>query len=191
MELKDLEIRALKPADRIYKKTDERGLYIEVRPGGAKLWRLKYRFAGKDKGIALGPYPEVSLAEARRKRDEARQKLRDGIDPLTERQREKLLAQFAAANTFGDIAREYIEKMVAEGRAVAMRRDNQGENSATMKMRRPHAVPLSRQVLAYLAELAALTGPHGYVLPAFPYFASANEREHDQPGIRANGLWGG
>src|SRR5690606_12989234 len=119
MALKDLEIRALKPADRIYKKTDERGLYIEIRPGGAKLWRLKYRFGGKDKRIALGPYPEVSLAEARRKRDEARQKLREGIDPLAERQREKLLAQFAAANTFGDVAEEYIDKMVAEGRATA------------------------------------------------------------------------
>ena len=119
MALNDLAIRALKPADRIYKKADERGLYIEVRPGGSKLWRFKYRYVGKDKRIAFGAYPEVGLAEARRRRDEARQKLRDGVDPVAERQREKLLAQFAAANTFGDVAREYIDKMVAEGRAVA------------------------------------------------------------------------
>jgi integrase len=119
MALRDLEIRALKPADRIYKRTDERGLYIEVRPNGAKLWRLKYRHAGKDKRIAFGAYPEVGLAEARRRRDEARRKLRDGVDPGAERRREKLLAKYNAANSFGDVATEYIDKMVAEGRAVA------------------------------------------------------------------------
>jgi len=119
MALNDLEIRALKPADRIYKKTDERGLYIEVRPSGSKLWRLKYRFAGREKRIAFGAYPEVGLAEARRRRDDARHQLRNGIDPGAERRREKLLAQFGAANTFGDLAKEYIEKMVAEDRAAA------------------------------------------------------------------------
>ena len=119
MPLKDVELRALKPQNRIYRRADERGLYIEVRPGGSKLWRFKYRHLGKEKRLALGAYPEVGLAEARRKRDEARQKLRDGIDPGAERQREKLLAQFSAANTFGDIAKEYIDKMVVEGRAAA------------------------------------------------------------------------
>lgn len=119
MALRDLDIRALKPTDRIYKQTDERGLYIEVRPSGAKLWRLKYRYAGKDKRIAFGAYPEVGLAEARRRRDEARRQLRDGIDPGAERRREKLLAKYNAANSFGDVAREYIAKMVADGRAEA------------------------------------------------------------------------
>jgi integrase len=302
MALNDLAIRALKATDRIYKKADERGLYVEVRPGGSKLWRFKYRYGGKDKRIAFGAYPEVSLAEARRRRDEARFKLRDGIDPVAERQREKLLAQFAAANTFGDVAREYIDKMVAEGRAVATtskanwlleqlapiakrpvsdlkpvdvlaalkRIEARGKHETArrcrsfasrvfryaaatgraesdptallrgalvtpkvkhhgavlepaavgellrtinaysgnaitrlamqilphvmarpgelrkaqwsefdlenavwripperMKMRRPHTVPLSRQVLGYLAQLQDLTGPDGYVLPAF------------------------
>ena len=117
MALKDLEIRALQPRDRIYKKADERGLYIEVHPSGSKLWRFKYGYLGKDKRLALGRYPEVTLADARRKRDEARQKLRDGVDPLAERKRAKLLAHYKAANTFGDVAREYIDKMIAEGRA--------------------------------------------------------------------------
>lgn len=117
MALKDVEIRALKAADRIYKRTDERGLYIEVHPSGSKLWRLKYRYLGKDKRIAFGAYPEVGLAEARRRRDDARQQLRDGIDPAAERRREKLLAMYRAANSFGDVAKEYIDKMVAEGRA--------------------------------------------------------------------------
>jgi integrase len=115
--LKDVEIRALKAADRIYKRTDDRGLYIEVHPSGSKLWRLKYRHLGKDKRLAFGAYPEVGLAEARRRRDDARQQLRDGIDPAAERRREKLLAMYKAANSFGDVAKEYIDKMVNEGRA--------------------------------------------------------------------------
>ncbi|MCW3845967.1 tyrosine-type recombinase/integrase [Sphingomonas sp. LB-2] len=117
MPLKDQEIRALRPQDRIYKRTDERGLYIEVRPNGSKLWRFKYSYLGKDKRIAFGSYPEVGLAEARRKRDEARQKVRDGVDPVTERKREKLVAMYNAANSFEEVAKEYIDKMVREGRA--------------------------------------------------------------------------
>lgn len=302
MALKDLEIRALKPRDRIYKKADERGLYIEVHPTGSKLWRFKYAYLGKDKRLALGRYPEVGLAEAREKRDEARRKLREGIDPLAERKRAKLLALYNASNTFGDVAQEYIAKMAADGRAdtttskanwlleqlsplaeqpvadlkpmdvlAALKRieakgkyetarrcrsfagrvfryavaTGRSETDPTaflrgalvtprtkhhaalldpkavgellrsidaysghrvtrlavqisphlmarpgeirqalwpefdlenavwripaerMKMRRPHAVPLSRQVLAYLAELHPLTGPDGYVFPAF------------------------
>jgi len=302
MPLKDLEIRALKAEDRVYKRTDERGLYIEVHPSGSKLWRVKYTHLGKDKRLALGRYPEVGLAEARRKRDEARAKLREGVDPLAERKRDKLVALYNAANTFGDVAKQYIDKMVAEGRAdttttkanwlleqlapiaacaiselkpvdvlAALKRieakgkhetarrcrsfasrvfrfavaTGRAETDPTsvlrgalitpkvehhsaildpklvgellrsidaysghlitrlamqisphvmarpgelrqalwpefdlengvwkipperMKMRRPHAVPLSRQVLAYLAELHALTGPEGFVFPAF------------------------
>lgn len=90
MPLKDVEIRAMKAAPRPYKRTDERGLYIEVRPSGAKLWRFKYNHLGKDNRIARGSYPEVGLAEARRKRDEARAKVREGVDPLADRKREKL-----------------------------------------------------------------------------------------------------
>ena len=119
MSLTDVLIRSLKPESRAYKRADAGGLYLEVRPTGAKLWRFKYRYLGKDNRIALGPYPEVRLAEARQLRDEARRKLRDGIDPLAERKRVKLVAQFKAANTFGDLARENIDKSVAEGRAEA------------------------------------------------------------------------
>lgn len=302
MPLTDTQVRSLKPESRPYKRADANGLYIEVRPTGAKLWRYKYGFMGKDNRIALGPYPEVSLAEARRLRDDARRKLRDGIDPLAERKRDKLVAQYKAANTFGDIAKEYIDKSVADGRADATtvkanwlldqlkpiaampvadlkpvdvlaalkkieargkyetaRRarsfasrvfryavaTGRGESDPTavlrgaliaprvthhaallepeavgaflrtidgytgnaitrlgcqiaphvmarpgemrkalwpeidfenavwsipaerMKMRRPHAVPLSRQVIAYLEQLHELTGPEGFVFPAF------------------------
>lgn len=91
MALKDLEHRSLKAEDRVYKRSDERELYIEVHPSGLKLWRLKYSDLGKDKRIALGRYTEVGLADARRKRDEARTKVRDGVDPLAQRKQEKLV----------------------------------------------------------------------------------------------------
>ena len=119
MPLTDLAIRALDPQDKVYKRADDRGLYLEVHPTGSKLWRYKYRHQGKDKRLALGRYPEVGLAEARRKRDEARLKVVEGIDPLAERRRKKLVAAYHAANTFGDVAKEYIDKMVAEERALA------------------------------------------------------------------------
>ena len=269
---------------------------------GSKLWRYKYRYMGKQKRLALGRYPDVSLAEARKRRDDARSKLDAGRDPLVERKREKLVAAFSAANTFAEIAREYIDKRVAEGQSqattqkanwlleqlkpiwtfpvadikpvdllAALKRieaqgkyetarrcrsfagrvfryavaTGRGETDPSsilrgalvvpkvthhaaildpkemgellramdaytghaitrlamqvsphvmarpgelrmaewsefdldnavwkipaerMKMRRPHEVPLSRQVLAYLQELFALTGPDGFVFPAF------------------------
>ena len=117
MALTDMQVRSLKPADKVYKVTDERGLYLEISPSGSKLWRYKYLYMGKDKRIALGRYPEVGLAEARRKRIEARESLDNGIDPLANRKREKLIAIYKAANTFGDIAKEYLEKLVADQRA--------------------------------------------------------------------------
>ena len=118
MALTDVRIRTLKARDRIYKCTDSHGLYLEVRPTGSKLWRYKYLYLGKDKRIALGCYPEIGLAEARRKRDDVKRKLHEGIDPAAERKREKLLAIYKGANTFGDLAKEYIDKMVAEGLAT-------------------------------------------------------------------------
>ncbi|MCC2602369.1 tyrosine-type recombinase/integrase [Sphingopyxis yananensis] len=117
MALRDLEIRALVGRDRIYKKADERGLYLEVHPNGSKLWRFKYRLAGKDKRIAIGRYPDVGLADARRARDDARRQIQDGLDPVSERKRDKLVAAYRGANSFGDVAREYIDKMVKDGLA--------------------------------------------------------------------------
>lgn len=302
MALSDVQIRSLKPADKLYKITDEKGLYLEVSPNGSKLWRYKYLYMGKNKRIALGRYPDVGLAEARRRRLEAREHLDNGVDPSANRKREKLIAVYQAANTFGDMAKEYLEKMVGDRRAettiskahwlleqlkpiadqpitllkpvdvlAALKRleahgkhetarrccsfasrvfryavaTGRGETDPTamlrgalvvprsthhaallepkdvgellraidaysghkvtrlamqvaphvmsrpgelrmalwsefdleeavwkvpaerMKMRRPHMVPLSHQVLAYLDELRPLTGPDGYVFPAF------------------------
>jgi integrase len=111
-------LRSLKPADKRYKKVDQRGLYIEVEPNGSKLWRYKYTFRGKEKRFSLGRYPAVSLSAARRKQEDARRLLDDGIDPSAERQRKRLIASISAANVFGDVAREYIQrKMIAEQKA--------------------------------------------------------------------------
>lgn len=117
MALTDFEIGVLATRDRIYKKADERGLYIEVHPSGSKLWRFKYRFLGKDKRLALGRYPEVSLAEARERREAFRRQIRDGVDPIAERKRQRVRADISAANTFGEIAREFLENLATEGRA--------------------------------------------------------------------------
>lgn len=120
MSLKDAEIRAFQPADRAYKKTDSGGLYLEIFPNGSKLWRWKFRYAGKEKRLALGAYPDVSLKEARQLRDVEKAKLHKGTDPSLDRKRAKLTAQISAANTFAAVAREYIEtKMVGERKAPA------------------------------------------------------------------------
>lgn len=117
MALTEVQVRQLQPADQIYRCTDGRGLYLEVHPTGSKLWRLKYRYLGKQKRLALGRYPEVGLAAARRGMEDARRMLSAGQDPLVARKQAKLLAVFSASNTFEDIAKEFIEKMMAEGKA--------------------------------------------------------------------------
>lgn len=119
MSLKDTEIRAIRATDKPVRKADGKGLYVEVFPNGSKLWRLKYRFAGKEKRLALGSYPEISLAEARKRRDAARTTLELGSDPGLERKQEKIAAKVSAANSFESVALEYLAKMKTEGRAPA------------------------------------------------------------------------
>jgi len=106
--LSDLAIRKARPADKPLRLFDGGGLYLEVTPSGSKLWRWKYRFGGKEKRLALGSYPETSLAEAREKHFEARKKLSSGIDPGLQRKVEKLLKSEAGGNTFGVIALEML-----------------------------------------------------------------------------------
>ena len=81
MPLSDLSIKRAKPAAKPRRLFDGAGLYLEVSPGGGKWWRFKYRFAGKEKRLSLGVYPDVDLKKARKRTAEARQLLADGIDP--------------------------------------------------------------------------------------------------------------
>ena len=107
MALTDTKIRNAKPRDRAYKLYDERGLFLLVQKTGGKWWRLKYRFAGKEKTISLGVYPDVGLQEARRRRDEARELVARDIDPAAERRQEKRRQKALAANSFEAVAREW------------------------------------------------------------------------------------
>lgn len=108
MPLSDLAIRKARPADKPLRLFDGGGLYLEVTPSGSKLWRWKYRVGGKEKRLALGAYPETSLAEAREKHFEARKKLSSGIDPGLQRKVEKFLKTENGGNTFGVIALEML-----------------------------------------------------------------------------------
>jgi integrase len=107
--LTDIEVRNAKPRDKPYKLADERGMYLLVNPGGGKLWRLKYRVDGKEKTLALGAWPDVSLKAARGRRDDARKVVADRGDPSAIRQEEKRLARIKAANSFEIVAREWVE----------------------------------------------------------------------------------
>jgi integrase len=110
MPLSDVAIRKAKPADKPQRLFDGGGLYMEVSPAGGKLWRLKYRHAGKEKRLALGSYPEVPLALARERRDDARKLLAQGVDPGAHRKAERLAGEERAANNFEMVAREWFGK---------------------------------------------------------------------------------
>jgi integrase len=117
MSLTAMTIKNARPKARQYKLTDERSLFLLVMPNGSKYWRLKYRFLGKEKCLSLGVWPEVSLAEAREKRDAARKMIADGLDPHAEKKLRKLRAQVDANATFRAVAQEWITKLTREGRA--------------------------------------------------------------------------
>lgn len=117
MALTALAIRNAQPRAKPYKLGDGRSLYLLVMPNGAKYWRLSYRFLGKQRALALGVWPEVSLAEARDKRDSARKMVADGIDPFVEKQRRKLRAQIDENTTFKGVAEEWFVKITREERA--------------------------------------------------------------------------
>lgn len=110
MPLSDTAIRKAKPADKTQRLFDGGGLYLEITPAGGKLWRQKYRFGGKEKRLAHGTYPEVSLAEARDRRDNARRLLAAGTDPGEHRKAEKQAGEDRAANSFEAVAREWFGK---------------------------------------------------------------------------------
>ncbi|WP_426466537.1 tyrosine-type recombinase/integrase [Proteus mirabilis] len=106
MALTDAKVRAAKPLDKSYKLTDGDGMHLMVHTNGSKYWRLQYRFGGKQKMLALGIYPEISLAEAREKRDAARKLIANGFDP-SEKRKEVKEEQQKKFNTFEKVARDW------------------------------------------------------------------------------------
>lgn len=110
MSLTDTAIRNAKPGEKPIKLADEKGLFLLVSPSGGKWWRLKFRFDGREKLLSLGTYPEVSLRDARQRRDDARKLLANGVDPSENRKAIKAAKSELAGNTFEVIAREWFAK---------------------------------------------------------------------------------
>lgn len=110
--LTDRTIRNAKPEDKPVKLSDGLGLFLLINVNDTRYWRLKYRFAGKEKLLALGAYPDVTLAEARERRDEARKRLAEGLDPGEARKAERRARKLAAENSFEAVAREWYGKQV-------------------------------------------------------------------------------
>ncbi|WP_295639469.1 integrase arm-type DNA-binding domain-containing protein [Novosphingobium sp.] len=115
MALSDLAIRNAKPRAKEYKLSDGGGLYMLVTPAGGKLWRLKFRVDGREKKLAIGAYPAIGLSDARKRRDDARELIATGADPSREKQQAKHRAKVSAANTFGEVASEFLDKRKREG----------------------------------------------------------------------------
>lgn len=107
MKLNARQVDAAKPREKAYKLADGAGLYLEIVPSGSRYWRMKYRFNGKEKRMAFGVYPTVSLAQARALRDEAKKKLAEGIDPSFAKKEEKLVRDVQLNNTFQAVALEW------------------------------------------------------------------------------------
>ncbi|EKK5411222.1 tyrosine-type recombinase/integrase [Enterobacter cloacae] len=105
MALTDIKVRTAKPTDKQYKLTDGSGMHLLVHPNGSKYWRLQYRFDGKQKMLALGVYPDVSLADARTRRDDARKLLANNIDPGDKKKSDKIEQE--EARTFEQLAVEW------------------------------------------------------------------------------------
>ncbi len=119
MPLTNVEIQNAKGRAKPYKLSDGGWLYLVVNPSGSKLWRMAYRFDGKEKTLSLGAYPQLALKDARSKRDEAKALLSSGTDPSEQRKQDKLTRAATAATIFKGLAAEYQDKLKREGRAPA------------------------------------------------------------------------
>ena len=154
MKLSDAAVKKAKPEAKAYRMADGGGMYLEVAPNGSKYWRLKYRHAGKEKRLALGIYPDVSLAEAREKRETARKLIAKDIDPSAAKQAESREKKIAAANTFEAVAREWVENRSNDWTA--------GHKALTLKTLEQDAFPsLGRRPIAEISSSELLATIRG------------------------------
>lgn len=151
MPLTDAKIRNTKPGPKPAKLADGGGLYLEVRPTGAKLWRFRYRIAGKENVFAIGEYPGIGLAEARAEHGKARALVKRGVHPSHNRQAERLSSQVANANTFEAVAREWISKKSPRWTAYYLRQVTRFLESDVF----PHVgkLPIRNVTSAHLLEV--------------------------------------
>lgn len=110
MPLTDIALKATKPTEKVQRLFDGGGLYLEISPTGGRWWRFKYRFDGKEKRLSLGVYPDVSLRNARERRDEMRRLVANGVDPSVNRKVQKAAKAERSANSFEFVAREWYSK---------------------------------------------------------------------------------
>lgn len=155
MVLTQFSIVKAKPAGKPYKLSDGGGLHLLVQPGGGKLWRFRYRFAGRENMLALGSFPAVSLASARDHRDEAKKLIAAGSDPSEKRKLDKIASAVAANNTFGAIASEYIEKLIEGGAAQSTIDKNRWllEDLASPLSKRPITAITPAEILVLLQRI--------------------------------------
>ncbi len=113
MPLTARQVETAKPKDKIYKIADGGGLYLQVNPNGSKYWRMKYHYAGKEKKLSFGTYPTITLAEARKRRDEAKKIHADGKDPGEVKKAENLEKNLSEGRTFAAIATEWYNAKVS------------------------------------------------------------------------------
>lgn len=155
MALTQLTIVKAAPKERPYKLSDGNGLHLLVRPNGSKLWRYRYRFAGKENMIGLGAFPSTGLAEARTKRDDAKKLLEAGTDPATQKRLDKIAAATASQNTFGALVEEYLANMRESGASDQTIKKNRWllEKLAAPLARRPIAEITAAEILDLLKRI--------------------------------------
>lgn len=179
--LSEFKLKALKPKPALYRVADSGGLCIEVRPTGSKLWRFRYRYAGKASMLSLGGWPLVTLAEARRARDDAKRLLLDGINPAVKRRQDMDARQRDERGLFPVVAREWLAhkkssispetyrkaKLVVEGDLIPALRHHSIDTLATRDVlkplqaianRAPHLAAKARQYLTGIVDYAIKHG---------------------------------
>jgi len=194
MALTNIEIQAAKGREKPYKLSDGGWLYLVVNPSGSKLWRMAYRFADKEKLLSLGPYPQVSLKDAREQRDQAKAALAAGIDPGEQKRLAKLAGEEANAATFKLLAAEYCEKLRREDRASNTVAKKEWQLSLVMGRlgARPIGQITSAEVLAALRPIEArgrletVNRLRGTIGAVFRY-AIATARAENDPTIALKG----
>ena len=155
MPLSHFDIQNAKSEAKSYKLADGGGLFLLVQPNGSKLWRLKYRHLGTERALSFGPYPAVSLAEARTKRDEAKKLIADGVDPSVRKKLARIAAETAARNTFGLVASEFLLNLDANGAARSTMAKNKWllEDLAAPLANRPIAEITAAEILDLLKRI--------------------------------------
>lgn len=161
MALTDVAVRTAAAKDKPYKLTDERGLYLLVNKSG-RYWRLDYRFDDKRKTLALGVYPDTGLKQARKRRDDARALLADGIDPGEQRQKQKAARRDSVANSFAAVAVEWQKQRRREWASSTAEKVNGRLEKDVFPWlgKRPIAEVTAPEVLAVLRKIASRGAVH-------------------------------